>query len=275
MGVRPTANSHGSTRSAAALNPRRSLAPTAPYTSAERRIPVCFRSRRESRMAVWDGRAYRRRSGCGADGTVYAGSWDGYLYAVGPDGNEKWRFQTGGGIDSSLSSTGMASFVSHRRIRAVRNRYGRGLGAERFSVAVFPGEHPQNRRITFGCPRSAATDIATGMGDVEPLAFSSTIQGRILSMRGCHWIFGSRECRVTLDVYSCTGRKVATLAGGTSAQAVIRCMGCIGNAERCLYRAYERRALLGDGEGRARQIERKCGGHRVIISAKKGQGCSV
>lgn len=37
----------------------------------------------------------------GADGTVYVGSWDGFLYALNPDGTLKWSYQTGGGIYSS------------------------------------------------------------------------------------------------------------------------------------------------------------------------------
>jgi outer membrane protein assembly factor BamB len=28
----------------------------------------------------------------GADGTIYVGSWDYNLYAVKPDGSEKWKF---------------------------------------------------------------------------------------------------------------------------------------------------------------------------------------
>uniref|UniRef100_A0A7C4GFJ8 Pyrrolo-quinoline quinone repeat domain-containing protein n=1 Tax=Fervidobacterium thailandense TaxID=1008305 RepID=A0A7C4GFJ8_9BACT len=36
----------------------------------------------------------------GADGTIYVGSWDSYLYALSQDGTLKWRFQTGGGITS-------------------------------------------------------------------------------------------------------------------------------------------------------------------------------
>ena len=37
----------------------------------------------------------------GADGTVYVGCWDSKLYAVTPEGNEEWAFQTGGRISSS------------------------------------------------------------------------------------------------------------------------------------------------------------------------------
>jgi outer membrane protein assembly factor BamB len=36
-----------------------------------------------------------------ADGTIYAGSNDGNLYAVNPDGTEKWAFATGGTVNSS------------------------------------------------------------------------------------------------------------------------------------------------------------------------------
>jgi outer membrane protein assembly factor BamB len=32
----------------------------------------------------------------GADGTVYFGSWDANFYALNPDGSEKWKFPTGG-----------------------------------------------------------------------------------------------------------------------------------------------------------------------------------
>jgi outer membrane protein assembly factor BamB len=37
----------------------------------------------------------------GSDGTIYAGSKDGYLYAVNPDSTLKWRAQTGGEVWSS------------------------------------------------------------------------------------------------------------------------------------------------------------------------------
>ncbi len=37
----------------------------------------------------------------GSDGTIYVGSYDGYLYAINPDGTLKWRYRTGGLIHSS------------------------------------------------------------------------------------------------------------------------------------------------------------------------------
>jgi outer membrane protein assembly factor BamB len=37
----------------------------------------------------------------GADGTIYVGSYDRYFYAISPDGKEKWSFRTGSDIDSS------------------------------------------------------------------------------------------------------------------------------------------------------------------------------
>jgi hypothetical protein len=30
----------------------------------------------------------------GADGTIYVGSWDGFFYALNPDGTLKWKFET-------------------------------------------------------------------------------------------------------------------------------------------------------------------------------------
>jgi len=36
-----------------------------------------------------------------ADGTVYVGSWDHYLYAINPDGSLKWRYLTGGNVWAS------------------------------------------------------------------------------------------------------------------------------------------------------------------------------
>jgi outer membrane protein assembly factor BamB len=35
----------------------------------------------------------------GADGTIYFGCDDHFLYAVDPDGNYKWSFETGGPIN--------------------------------------------------------------------------------------------------------------------------------------------------------------------------------
>ncbi|MFQ5956261.1 MAG: PQQ-binding-like beta-propeller repeat protein [Candidatus Brocadiales bacterium] len=37
----------------------------------------------------------------GPDGTVYVGSKDGKLYAIGPDGNSKWVYPTGAEVESS------------------------------------------------------------------------------------------------------------------------------------------------------------------------------
>jgi len=37
----------------------------------------------------------------GADGTIYVGSYDNYLYAINPNGAFKWSYQTGGYVDSS------------------------------------------------------------------------------------------------------------------------------------------------------------------------------
>jgi outer membrane protein assembly factor BamB len=34
----------------------------------------------------------------GSDGTIYVGSWDQYLYAIKPDGKRKWRFKTNGTV---------------------------------------------------------------------------------------------------------------------------------------------------------------------------------
>ena len=36
----------------------------------------------------------------GSDGTVYVGSFDNNLYAVNPDGTEKWNYTTGGTVRS-------------------------------------------------------------------------------------------------------------------------------------------------------------------------------
>ena len=37
----------------------------------------------------------------GADGTIYVGSYDHHLYAVNPDGSQKWKFATGDFVASS------------------------------------------------------------------------------------------------------------------------------------------------------------------------------
>ncbi len=37
----------------------------------------------------------------GTDGTLYVGSWDFNLYAINPDGTQKWAFPTGGVVFSS------------------------------------------------------------------------------------------------------------------------------------------------------------------------------
>ncbi|MCK4445154.1 MAG: PQQ-like beta-propeller repeat protein, partial [Thermoplasmata archaeon] len=42
----------------------------------------------------------------GSDGTVYVGSWDAKLYAINPDGIEKWSFPTGGDYMHSSPAIG-------------------------------------------------------------------------------------------------------------------------------------------------------------------------
>lgn len=41
----------------------------------------------------------------GSDGTIYAGSWDTYVYAVNPDGSLKWKYKTIGSIAPLASPT--------------------------------------------------------------------------------------------------------------------------------------------------------------------------
>ena len=47
----------------------------------------------------------------GADGTIYFGAWDGFLYALNPDGTRKWWHLTQGSIFSSPSIDGTGSVV--------------------------------------------------------------------------------------------------------------------------------------------------------------------
>jgi outer membrane protein assembly factor BamB len=51
----------------------------------------------------------------GADGTIYIGSWDTYVYAVYPNGTLKWRYKTAGSIaplaSPSLSPDGLTLYV--------------------------------------------------------------------------------------------------------------------------------------------------------------------
>ena len=47
--------------------------------------------------------ARHNRPAIANDGTVYIGSFDQYLYAIYPNGNLKWRYQTGGIVNSSPS----------------------------------------------------------------------------------------------------------------------------------------------------------------------------
>jgi len=56
-----------------------------------------------------------------ADGTVYFGSYDAYLYALDPYGNLKWRYATGGGIWSSpaLAADGTVYIASDSCLYAV------------------------------------------------------------------------------------------------------------------------------------------------------------
>jgi hypothetical protein len=44
------------------------------------------------------------------DGTIYVGSLDGNLYAINPDGSQKWVFATGGAVPSS-AAIGQAGFI--------------------------------------------------------------------------------------------------------------------------------------------------------------------
>lgn len=47
------------------------------------------------------GQMVRGAPAIGDDGTIYAGSWDGFLYAINPDGAQKWSFDAGDFIQSA------------------------------------------------------------------------------------------------------------------------------------------------------------------------------
>jgi outer membrane protein assembly factor BamB len=47
----------------------------------------------------------------GADGTIYVGSWDYNLYAVKPDGSEKWKFFAGNPVPSPAISADGTIYV--------------------------------------------------------------------------------------------------------------------------------------------------------------------
>jgi outer membrane protein assembly factor BamB len=61
------------------------------------------------------GDAVQSSAAVGADGTIYIGSNDGYLYAIAPDGSLKWRYQTDDAVESSpaIGADGIVYFGSH------------------------------------------------------------------------------------------------------------------------------------------------------------------
>jgi hypothetical protein len=148
---------------------------------------------------------------------VYAGSWDGYLYAVGQDGVEKWRFQTGGGIDSSpvIDGNGILYFTSSDSwLYGIDT--GTGSAPNDSPWPFFLGNIRRTGVSPSAVQETPAIDITAVAGGGEPLAFALDIPRpnpfNAVSVIG---FSVPRECRVTLDVYSCTGQKVATLAGGS------------------------------------------------------------
>jgi hypothetical protein len=53
------------------------------------------------RWSYTTGRRVSSSPAIGADGTVYVGSYDDKLYALGPDGSLKWSYTTGDWVESS------------------------------------------------------------------------------------------------------------------------------------------------------------------------------
>jgi len=106
-GLVPRGSRSGGSRREAHSTRRRQLARTGRFTSVQTTAfftpltPMVARSgdfRREHMSA--------RRPPLLADGTVYVGSWDNYVYAINSDGSQKWRFQTGATSTVRLLSRG-------------------------------------------------------------------------------------------------------------------------------------------------------------------------
>lgn len=75
------------------------------------------------------------------DGTVYAGSYDGLLYAFNPDGSIKWTFNTGGAIDGTpvvdvrgVVYVGCATSTTTGKMYAIRQQYVNGAPTQNGQV---------------------------------------------------------------------------------------------------------------------------------------------
>ena len=65
-------------------------------------------------MAFTTGSYINSSPAIGADGTIYVGSMDNYLYAINPDGTQQWAFATGVGSFPPRPSGRMALSMSGR-----------------------------------------------------------------------------------------------------------------------------------------------------------------
>jgi hypothetical protein len=157
------------------------------------------------------------------DGTIYIGSSDTYLYAINPDGTLKWSYQTGNEIRSSpaIGADGTIYVGSF----------------DNYLYAIKPYGSLKWKSLTNGsvyCSPVIGTDgtLYIGSNDGYLYAFAPEKEISVENEAPASYILNTpspnpfnpnttisfytpRSGHISLEVYSLTGQKVATLVNGT------------------------------------------------------------
>ena len=164
----PTATGTTSPCRPARRGPRCAATGATPRAARSARASGAGSGRGPSRPA----RASSRRPSIDADGTVYVGSADTYLYAVGRDGRLRWRLKTGEIIDSAAT---LGRYDRRLREQPADRRLGRRAAVPAAHRSERPSRAGAGSSGPIGRPRRPATgqlvnwwegNAVTGFGGV-------------------------------------------------------------------------------------------------------------
>jgi outer membrane protein assembly factor BamB len=112
-----------------------------------------------------------------ADSTVYAGSWDGYLYAVDAEtGDERWRFETGDWVESSPSVADGTVYVgsNDRNLYAVDAETGDEQGRFETNDSLSSSPAVAGGIVYVGSDDGLLYAVGSGAQDAEDTASAPT-----------------------------------------------------------------------------------------------------
>ena len=248
-----TAHKSGALPPVARSIPPRPSGRTAPSISA-RVTRICMPSIRTVPKSGHSGPGHYVWStpALGADGTVYVGSNDGYLYAINPDGSQKWAFNAGRGSSPLRPSMGTALSISGSEDN---NLYALNPdGSKKWSFAtmnsdrLFTGHRDEWRRL-IGSDDDNLYAITNGFlltpsaganGTITPSAPQAVLPNSSFTFTA------SANTGYTVNIWSIDGTVVRTAARNVHADKHHRQPHRLGDLHADLYRHAECRCQWRD-----------------------------